>query len=240
MKRWIYRKDNIVLVFRLGTTRNRKITAGGHAILQTYTLSRDQYDWARMGGRGIAGFLERDTANCLDCPFSRHAGNGGCYTHKLQQASGLLEMTRAVVRTHPDWTGIPLIPALPPADLIDAASDRYIRWGTYGEPSLIPVKWVEILSAVAGSYTGYTHQWMKDWAQEYRRFFMASVHSLFEDTIATDMGWRSFIATKEKHDRTIVHCPASKESNYKTSCEVCALCSGTEGKGTKSVAINEH
>jgi hypothetical protein len=38
----------------------------------------------------------------------------------------------------------------------------------------------------------------------------------------------------------IVNCPASKEQGLKSNCSKCGLCSGTQGKGNKSVYTIEH
>jgi len=45
------------------------------------------------------------------------------------------------------------------------------------------------------------------------------------------------IATKHTG---MVNCPASKEAGYKSTCSKCTLCSGTTGKGSKSVYIFNH
>jgi len=69
---------------------------------------------------------------------------------------------------------------------------------------------------------------------------MASVHTESEVDLADQVGFRSFLA-KDKDDPVVgVQCPASKEANYKSTCEKCGLCSGILGKGKKSVSINEH
>jgi hypothetical protein len=68
---------------------------------------------------------------------------------------------------------------------------------------------------------------------------MASVHDAQGEANASDKGYRSYIATETKLDE-YVNCPASKESGYKSSCSKCGLCSGTEGKGNKSIYILNH
>ena len=50
MKRIVYKKDNTVQVFRLGTTSNDKIEADKkRKIVQSYTFSKDQYDHVLNG-----------------------------------------------------------------------------------------------------------------------------------------------------------------------------------------------
>jgi hypothetical protein len=49
------------------------------------------------------------------------------------------------------------------------------------------------------------------------------------------------MAVSEKVDiDNFTPCPAAKETGKKSSCEKCGLCSGTSGKGKKSVQILEH
>ena len=93
------------------------------------------------------------------------------------------------------------------------------------------------MTNVGRNWTGYTHQWEKGWAQEYRDYFMASRH-MADDAI----GWRSFQAIdNDQHQHSnAVGCPASKEGGYKSNCATCGLCSGLLGKGKKDVKILIH
>tara|TARA_R110002126_G_scaffold256313_1_gene399350 strand:- start:150 stop:575 length:426 start_codon:yes stop_codon:yes gene_type:complete len=122
-------------------------------------------------------------------------------------------------------------------EIIEMSNGRYVRFGTYGEPSLIPKELVKTMTSVAKSWTGYTHQWEKDWAQPFRDYFMASRH---ESTGAE--GWRSFqaLSTEQISGSVGVGCPASKEGGYKSNCATCGLCSGLLGKGRKDVKIIVH
>ena len=113
----------------------------------------------------------------------------------------------------------------------------FVRFGTYGEPSLHPIEMIEAMVNVADNWTGYTHQWRK--SDELGAYFMASTHTLVESEEALTQGYRSYIATPTKIDE-VVNCPASKESDYKSSCSKCGLCSGTQGKGKKSIYILNH
>jgi hypothetical protein len=68
---------------------------------------------------------------------------------------------------------------------------------------------------------------------------MASTHSVGQEMLARQLGYRSFVVTNKSIDG-LVSCPASKEMGYKSNCSKCGLCSGTEGKGKKSIVILEH
>jgi hypothetical protein len=114
---------------------------------------------------------------------------------------------------------------------------RYVRFGTYGEPSLHPLALIEDIVKVCDNWTGYTHQWHRH--KELGKYFMASTHTPQQENKARAFGYRSFIATPTKLDE-YVNCPASKEMGYKSSCSKCGLCSGTKGKGDKSIFILNH
>jgi hypothetical protein len=106
---------------------------------------------------------------------------------------------------------------------------------------MIPINLVKRMCNVASNWTGYTHQWNKPSYYEYRQFFMASTHGDSDTMTAEIMGWRAFMDDTEKVKReAMVGCPASQEGGYKSDCSKCSLCSGTEGKGNKSVYIFNH
>ena len=223
-----------VFVARKGKTTNNKIS-DGTALVQTYTFSYEQWQLATTSkGFGIKAFFALDKSNCLDCPFSLGNGNGGCYTHKFQQYTGFLALLRSIKSED-----LSPFNDLKFKQLLKMSTGCYVRFGTYGEPSLIAPNVIAAIVAVAKSWTGYTHQWQKPWAKEHGKYFMASVHNQAEASEAQDKAYRSFIASQDNSENA-VSCPASKEAGYKSNCAKCALCSGTLGKGTKDIKILEH
>lgn len=231
----VWLDGNNIFVIRKGKTSNKKISEGNKPIVQTYTFSTEQWQLASTSkGFGMKKFFELDGSNCLDCPFSGNQGKGGCYTHKFNQYVGFLSMLRTIKPMH-----------LTPLDyektmaINDMCYDTYVRFGTYGEPSLLPISLVKDMADMSSSYTGYTHQWSKDWAVDYGQYFMASVHDAKQAHEAMMIEYRSFIATKTG-DENAVQCPASDEAGFKSNCAACGLCSGTQGKGIKDVKIMEH
>ena len=237
--RIIYRSGNVLHVFRLGATLNAKIAPENELIVQTYHFSKGQFDLANSGQKfSMSDFFKLDGAVCFDCPFAVSAGAklSACYTHKMNQYSGFLSSLRSI-RTSVEWDEIPEFSAEIAETLCELSKGKYIRFGTYGEPSLIPVDLVSSLCLVAKNWTGYTHQWGKK--PEYSPYFMASCHSEGQAKYAESKGWRSFIAAKEAIQGT-VNCPASEESGKKSTCSKCGLCSGTTGKGRKNVYILQH
>jgi len=239
MQRIIYKSGNVLHLFRLGDTSNEKISAKKVDIIQTYHFSKGQFDLANNGEQiSMQSFFALDSEVCFDCPFavSNGAKLTACYTHKMMQYSGFLSSLRSI-RTKLTWDQIPEFSSEIAEKITKLATGKYIRFGTYGEPSLIPLDLVSSLCLVASNWTGYTHQWA--FKSEYKAFFMASCHNEGQANYAASKGWRSFIAAKEAIQGT-VNCPASEEAGFKSNCSKCGLCSGTNGKGKKNVYILQH
>ena len=233
-----FRQANALIVFTFGKTSNKKIATPTEKIVQTYSFSREQYEISK-GNTTMRTFFEMDASVCFDCPFS--VSNGAklqaCYTHKPIQYSGFLSSLRSIAKKYSKWEDIPELNADVQSQIVQQSQDKYVRFGSYGEPSLIPIELVRSIVSVSKSWTGYTHQWNQK--PEYADYLMASVHTLAMQKVAEGKGWRSFVASKDKQD-TLVNCPASKEQGFKSNCSKCGLCSGSKGKGNKSVYIIEH
>ena len=229
-----------LFVIRRGKTTNAKIAKPTDQVVQTYTFSLSQVAYVRCHVEfGIklspSEFFKRDATNCLDCPLSGNSGNGKCYTHKYMQYSGFISMLKSIVKQGA-FAGLDNCKR----DDILRMCERsdYLRFGTYGEPSLLPLDLVaDMVEACPGQWTGYTHQARKSWAQPYRDYFMASAHS--DKDAASITGWRSFVCLEPDDQSTAVQCPASKELSL-TTCSACGLCSGVTGKGRKNIKINLH
>ena len=245
MKRITFLKDDTLQVFRLGTTTNAKISAGKEKIVQSYTYSIDQFNYVKdtlKAGKKLElkTFFSHDAKNCFDCPFSMNENGGGCYTHKFGQYRGFIGMIKSLITEFESIDNIPSYNSEIEAELIKISTGRFVRFGSYGEPSLHPVEVVKAMTEVAKSWTGYnTHQYFRK--PEYAPYFMASVHNERQAaTAATKFNYRSFVVSDHDDVENIVHCPASKEMGFKSNCSACGLCSGTSGKGKKSVLILEH
>jgi len=227
--RIIFKLKDTLQVFRLGVTSNEKISSSKAVdIVQSYTFSRKQFE---LDAKGMKEFFSVADTNCLDCPFNEF---GKCYTHKFNQYVGFKSMLKSIKKEYPTWDDLPT--EIPTDRLVDMARDKYVRFGTYGEPSLHPFDVVSMMVSVAKSHTGYTHQWDKD--DKWNQLFMASTHNLFDVNKARSQGWRSFAATDEPIEG-LVNCPASTESGKKTSCDSCNLCAGASKKA-KDIYILKH
>lgn len=118
---------------------------------------------------------------------------------------------------------------------------RSIRFGTYGDPSAIPLDDVAKIVSAAKGHTGYTHFW-REIDPAYSAYFMASCESLSDENEARLIGYRSFrVLLKEQAEHEVrsntIEC---LNASVGLTCEDCGLCSGTEGKGSSSIYIHEH
>lgn len=118
---------------------------------------------------------------------------------------------------------------------------RAIRFGAWGEPTLIPIRLVRNLTKAASNWTGYTHQWSKPFARFYRPFLMASVQSSEGKAAANAQGWRTFriIRSESELQPDEVLCPATQKRARPVQCITCGLCRGTSLKA-KNVAVVVH
>ena len=235
----VFKHKNALHVITLGKTSNDKIEGDSkRKIVQTYTYSLKQYqlvlDSLASGlSIGMANFFNVADTNCLDCPFNSY---GKCYTHKFQQYCGFTSSLRSIAKTFGTIDNIPNYDSSMLTTLTKMSQGTYVRFGSYGEPSLHPIEIIEQMTNVCVNWTGYTHQYTKENLGE---FFMASTHNTEQTDIARNLGYRSFVATENKLG--YVSCPASKESGYKANCSTCCLCSGTLGtKSTKNIEIILH
>ena len=235
----VFKHKNALHVITLGKTSNDKIEGDSkRKIVQTYTYSLKQYqlvlDSLASGlSIGMANFFNVADTNCLDCPFNSY---GKCYTHKFQQYCCFTSSLRSIAKTFGTIDNIPNYDSSMLTTLTKMSQGTYVRFGSYGEPSLHPIEIIEQMTNVCVNWTGYTHQYTKENLGE---FFMASTHNTEQTDIARNLGYRSFVATENKLG--YVSCPASKESGYKANCSTCCLCSGTLGtKSTKNIEIILH
>ena len=234
MNKVIWLDGQNIFVVRKGFTTNQKIS-NGKPLVQTYTFSVKQWQLASTRkGFEMKDFFALDESNCLDCPYSGNSGTGKCYTHKFMQYTGFLAMLRSIKTDQ-----VTPLTSQKRAAIIKMCTGSYVRFGTYGEPSLLSVDLVKQMAEASSTWTGYTHQYAKPWAKDYGQYFMASIHNQAEADDARDKAYRSFIASQDGNELA-VSCPASKEAGFKSNCAACGLCSGILGKGKKDVKILEH
>jgi hypothetical protein len=237
-KKIIFKDAKNLFVVTKSQTSNNKLTPYKEPIVQTYTFSLDQFNLVKSGVKfTMNNFFTLDKNNCLDCPYSKNSGSGECYTHKFNQYMGFLSSLRSIIKRDME------IKALNEStfnDIVDLCKDTFVRFGAYGEPVLMPFKLVQAMANNASKYTGYTHQYRRKLTHKFSAYFMASTHGINDINIAEKIGFRAFDSQLKNNNIKAVICPASKESNYKSNCVTCGLCSGTLGKGKKNVKILIH
>jgi hypothetical protein len=233
----MFKIGDVLHIISSAKTTNKKIAQPGETIVQTYHFSKEQFEEAQ-GKTTMRDFFAHDGKVCMDCPFavSNGAKLSACYTHKMMQYSGFLSQLRSVGKKY-DWDSLPEYDETIAVLAVSMCVERYVRFGTYGEPSLLPVDLVKRMVSLSKSWTGYTHQWRK--SDAYAPYFMASTHTEEEEHSASLIGYRSFVASPTPIPQ-FISCPASEEMGFKSNCSKCGLCSGTKGKGSKSVIILEH
>lgn len=197
-------------------------------MLQTYIMRADLDPL-------LASKLGEDESICGTCPHRgvptldearRQAEGRSCYVQLFQGPLNVWKTFSA--GRYPVLTG--------PADIRAVGAGRFVRLGTYGDPGAVNARvWQHLLRDASG-HTGYTHNGA-DPAQ-----CMVSADSLQQAQAAWSTGHRTFRIVH--HVRDVVRtqevlCPASKEAGYRSTCERCMLCSGSETKA-KSVAIVAH
>ena len=172
----------------------------------------------------------RDAKNqCKGCPF---ASGQGCYVfpmplvqiHKTWKAGGYGKINPGTR----EWN--------------EFFNVNFVRFGAYGNPSLLPLKMVEDIAGRAKKMAGYFHDWhlMKpEKARAYGKFFMASCEPSNREK-AVELGLRTFTATNEPLPKEVaIECIADV-TNKKVQCSDCGLCDGNRRSGMPHIWIKTH
>ena len=114
---------------------------------------------------------------CIDCVF---ASGNGCYVRTYQAP---LSVWNAWKRGN--------YSTLFPHQYADVFTGRKIRFGAYGNPSIMPVSMVKAIASVSSGYTGYFHDWKTNpYASEYAKYFMASTETESSYRLAKSLNYR--------------------------------------------------
>lgn len=157
-----------------------------------------------------------------DCSICGNCPHRGDETHKrtcyVNVPKAVLSIYRAYKRgSYQKWDGS-----------LDLFENADIRWGAYGDPSLISPEIVQRINSVAKMWTGYTHQWKNPFAAQFKSFFQASCDSLDDKSTAQSAGWGTFTVTPQGYDiknlGKVTVCPASLSDKVK--CIDCGKCNG--------------
>ena len=162
---------------------------------------------------------------CYGCPF---ASGNGCYVNVGQAP---LAVWSAYHRGS--------YPFLNPCDYASVFKGRKVRFGAYGNPSLLPLSIVKSIAEISDGWTGYFHDWRTNpYAKEYARYFMASTETESSFRLASSLGLRTFHASPVQPQNTI-EC-LSDSTSGRVQCISCKLkCNGASSTN-RSVWINPH
>ena len=165
------------------------------------------------------------TLQCAGCPF---ASGAGCYVSPLPLMAIWRKFQRNEYPTlsffSPEWQTF--------------WKGKAVRFGAYGNPSLLPLPVVESIAKLALKHTGYFHNWKEmsvAEARAYGRFFMASTEP-WNVQKASALGLRTFTVFPEgtQPESVGIECLADSKG---LTCTQCGLCDGTERSAKRSVPL---
>jgi hypothetical protein len=224
---------NIHSVPPFGVILHEGETPSGHAFVAIATLRTTN---RKTGDMVQIWFLLKDvhpveavqtgldaSTICRSCPF---ASGNGCYVNVGQAP---LAVWKAYHRG--------LYPVVTAKHYRRLFYWRKVRFGAYGNPTLLPLEIVKAITSVSRGWTGYFHDWQDHpQAAEYAQYFMASTETKSSLALAQSLGYRTFHASPEKPEGS-VECLADADGR---TCADCLLCQGLSKSKAKNVWINPH
>jgi len=185
-------------------------------MIQTYFISKTRINEPKVFG-----------SKCNSCPIVNE-----CYVSrdKLAVRRALKRLINGLSTSY-QWSTLDQV--------LELIKGRKLRFGTYGDPSAIPLQDVAKIASVLTGWTGYTHYW-KEIDQGYSAYYMASVESLEGELLASTLGYRFFRVLLKKdsilESMNSIECPNSTRG---ITCAQCGLCKGASSRA-KSIYIHEH
>ena len=173
----------------------------------------------------------QDYSICGNCPHRKgensyangvltftDKGNRSCYVNVGQAPNSVYKAYKAG-----KYVNDPMV-----LEARKAVKGKRVRWGAYGDPSIIKPMVVKTINQHAAGHTGYSHQWREQWAQAFKGVFMASCDGFNDYLDATSKGWKCFsVVPKGYKPADIKQCPATV-INSKAQCVTCSLCDGAK------------
>lgn len=174
----------------------------------------------------------RDATICGDCPHRRNKeGKRSCYVNVGQGPNSIWKAYKRGVYSELSYVGRRTIPSNGTFYSIIAAmlKGKRIRWGAYGDPSIINPQVVKLFNSYADGHTGYTHQWREEFCQPFKGLFQASCDGFADYLEASSKGWKTFTVvpkhTTITENNYAKQCPATVENSV-AQCATCKLCDG--------------
>lgn len=202
-------------IMLLATGFNYSINAKTGNMIQTYIVRQDV-------NPSVAQNNGQDQSICGNCPLRPTSGTrelGVCYVTTAQ--GGIDSSWRS-------WSA-GRVKDISPSEWATLFSYRFVRIGSYGDPVAVPVEvWDRIIEHSQG-HTGYTHQWRRKVAQDYK-FLQASCSTLEEVAQAKVKGWNVYVNLPTDTHHPVgfsgIQCPAQTDG---VQCIDCRLCDGKTG-----------
>ena len=177
----------------------------------------------------ISETSEGRTAICGSCPLKK-----ACYAHD----QGLFAMMKAYKAGK--------YQPMPMDEFLAIAQYRFVRFGRFGDLSLLPYEVVKQIADVAKGFTGYTNQWRsKYFDSRFTSIFMLSTVGMKDSEEAAKRfpDARQFRVINEKAEyvndtaKGFITCPSTNGFN----CDECLLCDGQAQKvAGLSIEIRAH
>jgi hypothetical protein len=186
-------------------------------MVQTWIMLEDKHPV-----EGVQSGIDAATV-CSGCPF---ASGNGCYVNVGQAPASIWKAYHRGA-----------YPTLTPANYHQVFGGRKVRFGAYGNPTLIPLAMVKAIAEMAKGWTGYFHDWKENpQADEYARYFMASTETEASRKLAEEKGYRYFHVSPFQPEGTI----ECLNNTHGLTCAQCGLCAGLTKARQKSVWIPPH
>ena len=181
-----------------------------------------------------------DAAICGGCPLRRNDEGRICYVNVGfgPSAKFRAQLAARYIHMEPETVGLIL-------------RERGItaRFGSYGDPAMLPFEVVDAVIGTAGTgWTSYTHQWNEPWFDaRHLQYAMASLdHINTVDKLRSLHPTARYYRLADSYEgigSDEVRCPSDKtqrkaDGRRQVTCETCLLCGGA-GKAAKSVVIVE-
>lgn len=171
----------------------------------------------------------KDATICGDCPHRKQSnGKRSCYVNVGQGPNSIYKAYKRGLYQELSYVGRKDLPSNGSFySIIESElKGKRIRWGAYGDPSVINPQVVNLFNSYAQGHTGYTHQWRKDFAQPFKGIFQASCDGFSDYLNATAHGWKTFtVVRKDAIIKYAKQCPATVENSV-AQCATCKLCDG--------------
>jgi hypothetical protein len=169
----------------------------------------------------------KDVTICGNCPHRKQQdGKRSCYVNVGQGPNSIYKA----------YKNGSYVSAWSYHQLAQVLKGKRIRWGAYGDPSVIDPGIVLTLNQYALGHTGYTHQWRNEFASVFKGIFQASCDGFNDFLFASDLGWKTFtVISKNATIDYAKQCPATV-ANSQAQCVTCKLCDG----GRANVYVHAH